>query len=446
MKTYSGQDFSTGYATATITPSSKLETFGDIDHLLSATGQKYKIGFIGLGKLGLPCAEVIARKHRVNGYDIVKVETDQVEQKDTIAECVADRDIVFVAVPTPHDPDYDGKAPTAHLPPKDFDYTIVKEVLKEANEAMDATQLLVLISTVLPGTVRREFVPLVTNTRFVYNPYLIAMGTVAWDMVNPDMVMIGTQDGEKTADANQLVNFYHTIMQNNPQYHIGTWDECECIKVFYNTFISMKIGLVNMIQDVAEKQGNINVDVVTNALASSKQRLMSPAYMKAGMGDGGACHPRDNIALRYMAENLDLQYDIFDSIMNAREVQARNLAQRLVFEADASGLPILLNGISYKPGVAYTAGSYSLLVGHYCRELGGGGRMDQDIIEIDPLAFGQVDNLQHGPYSAVVLLAHPELYVFLEPDSIVVDPWRKYTNDTLKVIHYGNTRKNNLHS
>ena len=426
MKTYSGQSY------ATITPSSKLETFGDIDDLLQV--QVHKIGFIGLGKLGLPCAEVIAKRHDVTGYDVVTVDTDKVEQKDTVAECVADRDIVFVAVPTPHDPDYDGKAPTAHLEPKDFDYSIVIDVLKEANKYMDDSQLLVLISTVLPGTVRREFVPLVTNTRFVYNPYLIAMGTVGWDMVNPDMVMIGTEDGERTADANQLVRFYHTIMENNPEYHIGTWDECECIKVFYNTFISMKIGLVNMIQDVAEKQGNINVDVVTKALASSKQRLMSKAYMKAGMGDGGACHPRDNIALRYMAQNLGLEYDIFDSIMNAREVQAKNLATVLCELAVNNDMPILLNGISYKPGVSYTAGSYSLLVGHYCKEMG------QEVIEIDPLAMDH--RFKEGPYSAVVLLAHPEPYVFLEVDSIVVDPWREYTNDTLKVIHYGNTRKN----
>jgi len=430
MKSYSGT------VEATITPSSKLETFGDIDDLLQV--QVHKIGFIGLGKLGLPCAEVIAKRHDVTGYDVVTVDTDKVEQKDTIAECVADRDIVFVAVPTPHDPDYDGKAPTAHLEPKDFDYSIVIDVLKEANKYMDDSQLLVLISTVLPGTVRREFVPLVTNTRFVYNPYLIAMGTVGWDMVNPDMVMIGTEDGERTADANQLVRFYHTIMENNPEYHIGTWDECECIKVFYNTFISMKIGLVNMIQDVAEKQGNINVDVVTKALASSKQRLMSKAYMKAGMGDGGACHPRDNIALRYMAQNLGLEYDIFDSIMNAREVQAKNLATVLCDLAVNNDMPILLNGISYKPGVSYTAGSYSLLVGHYCKEMG------QEVIEIDPLAMDH--RFKEGPYSAVVLLAHPEPYVFLEVDSIVVDPWREYTNDTLKVIHYGNTRKNRSYS
>ena len=428
-KTYSGQ------TTYTITPSSKLETFGDIDTLLP--GNPHKIGFIGLGKLGLPCAEVIAQKHEVVGYDIMQVDTDLVEQKETIAECVADRDIVFVAVPTPHDMAYDGKAPTAHLIPKDFDYSIVIDVITEANKYMDDSQLLVLISTVLPGTVRREFADLVTNTRFVYNPYLIAMGTVAWDMVNPDMVMIGTEDGEKTADANQLCNFYHTIMENNPTYHIGTWDECECIKVFYNTFISMKIGLVNMIQDVSERQGNINVDVVTNALASSKQRLMSSAYMKAGMGDGGACHPRDNIALRYMAENLSLGYDIFDSIMNAREIQAENLACLLVDQADESQLPILINGIAYKPGVEYTAGSYALLVAHYCKEMG------NDVIEIDPLALNQD---YRKAFKAVVLLAHPELYVDLEPESIVVDPWREYKNPALTVIHYGNTRNNKVYN
>ena len=55
--------------------------------------------------------------------------------------------------------------------------------------------------------------------------------------------------------------------------------------------------------------------------------------MKAGMGDGGGCHPRDNIALRYMAKELDLGYDLFDSIMGAREIQAKNIADRLKYYA-----------------------------------------------------------------------------------------------------------------
>ena len=207
-----------------------------------------KIGFIGLGKLGLPCASVIAEKgHDVTGYDVAKVKSDVIAIKDTIKEAVQDRDIVFIAVPTPHHPDYDGKAPTAHLEPKDFNYDIVVDVLREANIHMTNNQLLVLISTVLPGTTRNEFVQLVTNTRFVYNPYFIAMGTVAWDMVNPEMVIIGTEDGKLTSDAEQLIEFYKTVMENKPRYEVGTWDEAECVKVFYNTFISMKLGFVNML-------------------------------------------------------------------------------------------------------------------------------------------------------------------------------------------------------
>jgi UDPglucose 6-dehydrogenase len=385
------------------------------------------IGFIGIGKLGMPCAEVIANKgHSVNGYDISTKDSDLVNVVSSIEDCVKDRDIVFIAVPTPHDPAYDGRSPTAHLEPKDFSYEIVKSCITEANKFMNKNQLLVLISTVLPGTTRREFIPLVTNTKFVYNPYLIAMGSVAWDMVNPEMVMIGTEDGSLTGDARQLVNFYETIMENSPRHEIGTWDECECIKVFYNTFISAKIGLVNMIQDVALRQGNINVDVVTNALAKSTMRIMGPQYMKAGMGDGGACHPRDNIALRYMAEKLGLGYDLFDAIMEARERQAENMALRLVQLSNENNLPIVILGKPYKPNVEYLDGSSSILVGYYVEKLG--KKVEYDL---------------ETPIDAVYLLGHlgkHHDYNFTD-NSIVLDPWRKYQSDKVKVIHYGNTRK-----
>ena len=404
-----------------------------------------RIGFIGLGKLGLPCAEAMAKKgHYVRGYDIIDVISDFVDVRSSIKQTVNSVDIVFVAVPTPHDPDYDGRVPTAHLEPKDFEYDIVKNVLTEANKYMNNDQLLVLISTVLPGTTRREFVDLVTNTRFVYNPYLIAMGSVAWDMVNPEMVMIGTEDGTETGDAKQLVEFYKSVMENNPRYVIGTWDECECIKVFYNTFISAKIGLVNMIQDVAVQQGNINVDVVTDALAQSTMRIMGPQYMKAGMGDGGACHPRDNIALRYMAQELNLGYDLFDSIMTAREIQAENLAMFLVEIANEKNIPIYIHGKAYKPGVPYTDGSYSLLVGHYCEHHGFAPTY------VDPYT----GDILYPDEPCVMLMAHSasttyeytgkenkdEIYCAIPAGSVIVDPWRKIESSINTVIHYGNTR------
>jgi len=251
---------------------------------------KKSIGFIGIGKLGLACAQVMAEAgHDVTGYDIVPRQSDKIKIADNLADAVAGKDIIFIAVQTPHDPIYDGSQPITHLVNKDFDYSVANDVLRAVNQVAQPNQMVVLISTVLPGTTRRQLRNNITNARFVYNPYLIAMGSVEWDMVNPEMVIIGTEDGSLTGDAAELIEFYKTFMQNDPRYVVGTWDEAECIKIFYNTFISAKVGLVNMIQDVAIKNGNIDVDVVTQALAASNMRIMGPKYMIAGMGDAGPC-------------------------------------------------------------------------------------------------------------------------------------------------------------
>ena len=84
-------------------------------------------------------------------------------------------------------------------------------------------------------------------------------------------------------------------------------------------------------------QGNIDVDVVTDALKVVRKESKSQCIQKQEWAM--AVLVRDNIALRYMAEKLDLQYDIFDAIMNAREIQAKNLAKYLVKIAEEKELP-----------------------------------------------------------------------------------------------------------
>ena len=404
-----------------------------------------KVAMIGLGKLGLPCAEVMAEHYSVCGYDINMVDpTMTVQIKKSIAEAVDTAHFIFVAVPTPHDPVYGGSTPIADLPPKDFDYSIVQSVLNEINHYVNKNQLVVLISTVLPGTVREHLQPCITNARFIYNPYLIAMGSVKWDMVNPECLIIGTEDGSSTSDAKLLVDFYKPMMKNNPQINIGTWDEAEAIKVFYNTFISAKIGLVNMIQDVAEKNGNIDVDVVTDALKAATQRITGPKYLTAGMGDAGACHPRDNIALRYLAERLDLGYDLFHTFMASRDQQAKNMALKLVRLAKQHNLPIIIHGRAYKPYVEYTIGSYSELVGHFVEQEG------ISVAYADPLtgdfASGcAVILMAHNPavtYAGTGVEIKPEqFYFYIEPGSVILDPWRTITDiPGCAIVHYGNTR------
>ena len=411
---------------------------------------KKTIGFVGLGKLGLDCAEVFAEHYPTVGYDIYPRSSSSVKILDTLQDVVRESDWIFIAVPTPHEDGYDGSVPSSHMPPKDFGHDAVKTVLADINKFADQPKNIVLISTVLPGTTSRYFAKLIgAQHNFFYNPYLIAMGSVKWDMVNPEMIMIGTKQGDNSL-AQQLIDIYQPLMKNNPRYVTGTWEECEAIKIFYNTFISAKVGLVNMIQDFALKIGNINVDVVTDALAQSTMRIMGPKYMTAGMGDAGACHPRDNIALRWLAQEYNIGYDLFDTIMHAREIQARNLAHFLVETADNNGgLPIVIHGKAYKPDVPYCIGSYSTLVGYYVK------KHDRECVYVDPLADDQTDVVNDVHWPAVILMAHNRKitygytgqqsndanYFEFKPGSVIVDPWRQQPElPGFKVIHYGNTR------
>jgi UDPglucose 6-dehydrogenase len=174
--------------------------------------------------------------------------------------------------------------------------------------------------------------------------------------------------------------------------------------------------------------------------------------MTAGMGDAGACHPRDNIALRWLAQEYDIGYDLFDTIMHAREIQAKNLAQYLFAIATDGNkqMPIVIHGKAYKPDVSYCIGSYSTLIGHYIKELGA------EVRYVDPLADNPEDVVDQIDTPSVVLMAHnrsvtygytgdvrdDSFYCKIPVNSIIVDPWRHLpkTMKNYKVIHYGNSR------
>jgi UDPglucose 6-dehydrogenase len=204
-----------------------------------------------------------------------------------------------------------------------------------------------------------------------------------------------------------------------------------------------------MIQDFALRIGNINVDVVTDALARSTMRIMGPKYMTAGMGDAGACHPRDNIALRWLAKEYNIGYDLFDTVMHAREVQAKNLAMYLLDLSVMNNLPIVIHGKAYKPDVEYCIGSYSTLVGHYIEQEG------RRVVYVDPLADDPANVVATVDTPAIFLWAHNRKityeytgdqldtlpYCDIKPGSIIVDPWRKLkSTPEVEVVHYGNTR------
>ena len=105
-------------------------------------------------------------------------------------------------------------------------------------------KVVVIISTVLPGTIRREIIPIIEDNpyfKLCYNPFFIAMGTTINDFINPEFVLFGVDDKGAYEAAKE---FYATI-HDKPVYEC-TIEEAEMIKVSYNTYITMKINLANL--------------------------------------------------------------------------------------------------------------------------------------------------------------------------------------------------------
>ena len=153
------------------------------------------------------------------------------------------------------------------------------------------------------------------------------MGTTIRDYLNPEFVLLGVRDPDA---ANTLEAYYATLVK--AKVYRTSIDNAELIKVAYNTFIGMKIVYSNVMMEICQKIPATDVDQVMQGIKLSTRRLISTAYLDGGMGDGGGCHPRDNIAMSWLARKLDLSYDWFESVMRAREAQATWLARLILGE------------------------------------------------------------------------------------------------------------------
>ena len=347
------------------------------------------IGVIGLGRLGLPVAVAIDNKgHNVIGYDINPIfnstkhpkdllltkETDetgkntlmpmleksQLKIADSIKEVIEHSDIIFVAIQTPHQKQFEGHIP---MPEErcDFDYTYlincIESLSRELNE-LKQTKIVTIISTVLPGTLRKYILPkLSPYIQLCYNPFFIAMGTVVYDFYNPEFILLGRID--ESAEI-KVKEFYKTITDSI--VYSTTLENAELIKVSYNTFITTKLVLVNNIMEMCHHLPNTNVDEVTNALKLGTRRLVSPSYLTGGMGDGGGCHPRDNIAMSWLNRELGIEHNYFDFIMKKREKQTEFFVNIIEEKMKETGLPVCILGKSFKPETNLTEGSPALLV------------------------------------------------------------------------------------
>lgn len=419
-----------------------------------------KIGFVGTGKLGLPVSLMYCSK----GHDLLCYDVNPAFYEDSVSavdllykeelcpenkislrewfkqnplqnsyrhtksleEMILFSDILFVAVQTPHDARFEG---TQRLEPDrcDFDYTYLKESISQISEAAERCKkdiVVSVISTVLPGTVRRDVYPLLSPyVKFCYNPYFIAMGTVANDCTHPEFILLGNRDPE----AERLVRQFYATITDAPVFSTSL-ENSEMIKVSYNTFIGTKIAMANTIMELCHNLPNTNCDIVMEALFLANKRLISKSYLKGGMGDGGGCHPRDNIALSWLSNCLGVQYNWYDSIMTAREKQTEFLANCIAKEWEIRKLPVILLGKSFKPNTGICTGSPAVLLGNILKEKGVQFQFH------DPLDTPGLEPVFSEPSIFFVSCAHDIFLQYKLPDgSVLIDPHRKYN----QCIQYG---------
>ena len=415
-----------------------------------------KIGFVGLGKLGLPCALAIDSKgHSVYGYDINTDVKRILEEKKlpyreegaddllqrhnikwgSIKDVVENSDIIFVPIQTPHLPKYEGdtRIPSERA---DFDYEWLKRGIKDlSNEISNQGEdkIVIIISTVLPGTIRRDIKPLLNEkVKLCYNPFFIAMGTTVKDFASPEFVLFGVDDDSAYHKAKE---FYSTL-HDRPVYKC-TIEEAEMIKVTYNTYITMKVCLANTVMELSHKLENINCDNVMKGLFLANERLISPKYLLGGMGDGGGCHPRDNIALSWLSQKVDLSFDWYDNLMKCREDQTEWLANLILESKKETSLPIVILGKTFKKETNLVTGSPSILLRNILEEKG------QEVEMFDPWIDQETPPLSE---KAIFFIGtNHDLFIdYKFPyGSTVIDPWRFIKQqEGIELISVGDSTKN----
>ena len=418
-----------------------------------------KISFIGLGKLGLPACFTYAYKgHEVKGYDINKnrmtykldtVETntqgngsiDELFQENnnikenlsfssSLEECVLFGDIIFVAIQTPHEKKFEGiERLTSER--KDFNYEYLIQSVKDISQVLEKHKInktVIVISTVLPGTIRKYIFPVKSDyMNFCYNPYFIAMGTVARDLIYPEFILLGCVDPNATE---KVIEFYKTI--TDAPVHRTTLENAELIKVTYNTFIGTKIVLANNIMELCDKLPGTDCDDVIDALSLANKRIISTQYLRGGMGDGGGCHPRDNIALSWLSDKLGISTNFFDMIMTARENQTEYVSKLIEkYSLENPNLPIYLLGKAFKPNTSITTGSPAVLLKNI---------LDEKSIKIEEWYDPFIDEDKKEWKKGIYCLAtrHSVFRNFDFPEnSIVIDPFRYITQEKISVHHIG---------
>ncbi len=351
------------------------------------------IGVIGVGWVGLVTAACFADLgHRVVARDILPEKVAALSRGETtihepelddllernaerltfttdMDELLASAKLLFVCVDTP--PTRSG----------DADLSRVRAVVEEL--PADGGHVLIMKSTVPAGTgeaIRRDR----PGLAYVSCPEFLKEGSAVADFLHPDRVVIGADAGDR-AGGDAVAGLYEPLGGEIVHTDVAS---AEMIKLASNAFLATKISFVNEIANVCEEVG---ADVGEVARGMGLDQRIGPSFLRAGIGYGGSCFPKDVSALKMLAGNTGYHFQLLNAVIEVNELQKRRVVQKLVGHLDSLvGRRVALLGLAFKPQTDDMREASSLVLS---ARLQGEGA---EVAAYDPVAAGPARDLLDG--------------------------------------------------
>ena len=354
---------------------------------------KETIGVIGVGWVGLVTAscfaelghEVVARDilpekiaalsrgettiHEPGLDDLLAGNSERLTFTTEMDELLESARLLFVCVDTP---------PTGS---GDADLSRVRSVVEELPAGGE--HVLIMKSTVPAGTgeaIRRDR----PGLAYVSCPEFLKEGSAVEDFMHPDRVVIGADRGDEEA-SDAVAALYEPLGGELVRTDVAS---AEMIKLASNAFLATKISFVNEIANVCEEVG---ADVGEVARGMGLDQRIGPSFLRAGIGYGGSCFPKDLKALKQLAGNTGYHFQLLTAVIEVNELQKRRVVQKLnAHLGSLVGKKIALLGLAFKPNTDDMREASSLVL---APRLQGEGA---EVVAYDPVAADAARDLLDG--------------------------------------------------
>jgi UDPglucose 6-dehydrogenase len=303
--------------------------------------------------------------------ELLKRNRERLRYTTGVDEAVADAEVVYIAVGTP--PTYSGDADLSAV------WTVLNELPRTDRRIVVAMKSTVPVGT---GRVVRHHLDErgLGSVGYVSNPEFTAEGTAVSDFLRPDRVVIGAFD---EADADVIEELHHGIDAPVIRCDVSS---AEMIKLAANAALVTRISFINEIANVCEATG---ADVLKVAEGIGLDRRIGTSFLRAGIGYGGSCLPKDSLALKQLAANSGYNFQLLNAVIEVNELQKRRVVGKLERRLGVlRGKKIALLGLAFKPGTDDMREAPSLvLAGRLLAE-------GADVSAWDPVADGS--DVLHG--------------------------------------------------